>query len=165
MAIDFIFSILNFLSIIVVAIYVFYKYILPSVLKAFEEDKTSLKALFDQENDLITFDRELDQSILDQNELGKRLSLKFKEWQSVVQLEKEEKFNQSIKYNSEINNRLKIQSDNYKTQKIKEQLKPDILKNLEINLNNYFEDPDNVDKYFDSILSNMNKRVNLKKDN
>lgn len=165
MAIDFIFSILNFLSIIVVAIYVFYKYILPSVFKAFEEDKMSLKALFDQENDLITFDRELDQSILDQNELGKRLSLKFEEWQSVVQLEKKEKLNQALKYHSEINNRLKIQSDNYKTQKIKEQLKPDILRNLEMNLNNYFEDPDNVDKYFDSILSNMNKRVNLKKDN
>lgn len=157
MIIDFIFNILNLLLLITAIVYIFYKYLIKNILKAFNEDKSNIEFLYDQNKDLDIFEKKLDQSILEQDVAGKELTLKIEKWKHYVDQELEMKTKEYDNNYKQIKDKLQIQYNNYQNGKIQEQILPNLLDNLELEVNSYFKNQDNVNKYFDNIFKNKLK--------
>ncbi|MCK9544057.1 MAG: hypothetical protein M0R03_18715 [Novosphingobium sp.] len=155
--IDFIFNILNFLLVVGTIIYVFYKYLLKNILKAFQEDKANIQLMLDQDKSLAIFKEKLDKSIEQQDITGKNLTLKIERWQSYIEAEKEKKIDEYNKYYSKVKSRLKIQHNNYQNQIIQDQISPELFDSLEYEFHDYFKDQSNTESYFENIFKNKLK--------
>lgn len=155
--INFIFNVLNFLLLISVIVYIFYKYLLNNILNAFQEDKADKLKLNEQNNNLDLFQEKLEQSVLEQDIRCKNVILKIEKWANSVSLEKEKKNQESNNDYIKIKEKLKIQHNNYQNKLIQEESTAKLLEKLEFDLNNYFSDKENLDKYFDNIFHNKLK--------
>jgi len=157
MIVDLIFNILNFLLFIAIAVFIFYKYLLKNILKAFNEDKLNHQILIEQSNDLHLFEEKLNQSITNQEIIGKNLALKIEKWRSYVENQKSMLLADYNKNYNQIKNKLAIQHNNYQNSKIQKQIEPQLIEHLENEINNYFKDQSNLDQYFDNIFNNKLK--------
>lgn len=155
--INIIFNILNFILLIFVIVYIFYKYLLKIILNAFHEDKINKLKLNEQNINLDIFKEKLEKSILEQDIIGQNLILKVEKWKNFVFFEKEKKTQESNLYYIKIKEKIKIQYNNYKNHIIQEELTPKLLENLEFELDNYFSNKENLDLYFDNIFKNKLK--------
>ncbi len=153
--IDLIFNLLNLSILFGLLGYIFYKYLLPSINKLFEDHKLKFSNLEMLRKELILNQRNVAQKISEQDKLCENLKVKLSKWKKKTEdwiLEKAKEFS---KQEELLKKKIKKQSENYKYEKAKEELKPELIKQLKENLSNQFEQKEPAEQYISKILKEL----------
>lgn len=152
------FRIINFAAFIGFFGYLFKRSLLPSIRKQIQEKKLLIQNLEQQKQGIKYQHSNLDNAIEQQEHLAADLSQKIDLWNIKVaewtqQMQEEEK-----KIRKSMQERELIQSHEQTRTKLNKEVLPQVIKNVEKDLTEYFDQPENNKAFIDNIVALIQER-------
>jgi len=146
------FRFINFAAFAGLVVYLFNRYLLPSVRKQIHEKKLLLQNLETQKQGLKYQLSNLDQALEQQNFLAQELNHKIALWAHHVSTINEQNLQEQIANQAKIDKRTKIKNEKLTFELLNKKLIPSIITRVEHDLTQKFNQEDHTKKYIDTIL-------------
>ncbi len=146
------FRLVNFIAFAGLAVYLFKRYLLPSLYKQIHEKKLLLQNLEHQKQGIKYQLNNLDQAIEQQNFLGQELTQKIKIWATYVHTKNEQEQLEQRINQAKIDKKTEIKNQKLLFEHANKEFVPKLIKTVEHELAQEFEQPDQAKKYSNTIL-------------
>lgn len=147
--IDLIFHTINASVVFILVAYIFKKFLLPTIKTKLEQEKLVIQNLREEHAQLVRSQKSLDESLVAQENECRNLSSKVDNWKISVNSANTEKESQKKLTIEELQKKLIIQSRNHALKVAQRELAPIVVGQLRVDLEKYFANQDNLDKYLD----------------
>ncbi len=154
-SIDIIFSFINLAVLIALGVYVFIRYVRPSISQEIDAEMQGIDQLKTERVHLIEKQHILEQEIVDQEKLCKELTLKINLWQQAYIKDEEARLEKSAHLRHDLERRIVQQSEQYRLEKMQKQIAENVYSTLACDLEKYFSDKQHTESYFANILKKI----------
>lgn len=151
------FKFINFAAFIGLGVYLFKRYLLPSLKKQLHEKKVLLQNLENQKQGIKYQLNNLDQAIEQQRYLAEELKRKIAIWTSSVHANNERALHEQATNQAKIDSNNELKNQRLIFEQMNKKLVPKIVAAVKRDLTHEFEQPELINKYMNDILRFIEK--------